>query len=199
MTMNAAVLAIVLNIVAVFIVYIFRVARYFIFDRRGPLAGEWIARHLSEGEVVKVDLVICYHRGERVRGSVNRIAPYSEAKKVWDFTGNFREGRLVGYYGPRRGQTQTGSFGVFIMKKGGPLLEGHYFQSKTNFVNRQDGVAAFDEDGHERFRLRWQRLHQGRTPIWARTAWAFGVKTPRRRYAAKDEIATTGALMGTVR
>lgn len=183
-------LALSLNIAAAFIIYLARVAKNYIADYHGLLSGEWIARHLSDGQIVKVDLIICHHRGDRITGSVNRMSPMAEETKKWKFTGAFREGRTVGYYWPDEGQYQTGSFGVFLMKKGGPVLEGYYFQSKTEFIDRRDGVRAFDRDGHERFRLRWQRLNRKRTPLWARMLWYIGFKDSRKRKALEDPSAS---------
>jgi hypothetical protein len=186
---ETALVAIGLNLVATTIVFLGRVARNYIEDRRGELSGEWIARHLSSGQVVKVDLVICHHRGRGIKGSVNRISPSGEARKKWKFTGEMIEGRIVGHYWPSKRQFQTGSFGVFLMKKGGPMLQGHYFQSKTEFVATDDGIEAFDREGYERFRLRWQRLDRGRTPFASRALWFMGMEEKRKTIALNDSAA----------
>jgi hypothetical protein len=130
----------------------------FLKSRDGELSGEWIQIiYDKNGSILKKDIVECYHLGDRLQGTIQRLEPSTDKYRKWTFEGKILDDLFFGTFLTTDRRRNPGSYGTLQLRKvifqGETTLEGFYIKSDSQLGSRKGNLEkSFNETS-----LKWER------------------------------------------
>lgn len=152
---------IVANLVCFFLFWVPKGYLSFRKARKGVLTGAWEQLIYDEaGNLVKKDIVDCWHVGERIIGRIRRLEPAGQSYKQWKFEGKLNSKLFFGIFWTtvRQNPESCGTLQMYVAED---QLEGFYVRL-TEAVRNSPHTH---EISLTKINFKWQR--KSTRPSWS--------------------------------